>query len=932
MSRKKSSSALPTGTVTFCFSDVVGSTALWEGDPGVADDLLQRHDALMLRSCRASGGRVFKRVGDQFCMVFSRPDRALEAAATIQREIRFATWNAAGLIRLRIAVHTGFSEERDGDYFGPTLNRVARLLAVGHGGQTLVSLAAQTLVFQALPDGLELMDMGEHRLRDLSTPERIFQLVIPGLPNDFPPLATIDARRTNLPVQLTTFVGRENELQSVLALLERADVRLVTLTGAGGSGKTRLALHVGADALMSFADGVYFTELAALASPDQISTAIRSSLALPEGPGDEIETLAARLGQKKLLLILDNFEHLLKGASVLTTILRRCPFVTILVTSRTLLQVNGEHGFAVPPLPAPPGRDLSTEHDALAFDAVRLFALRAKAARFDFELTDANVADVCGICARLDGLPLAIELAAARIRSLRPTEMLSWFEKPGGALALLDKPVHAETPRHETLRAAMDWSHELLPVQSRRLFSRLSVFRGGTASEAIGPVSGMSPAHLLPAIQSLVDASFLVESEAPDGRSRYTMLETIREYARAKLTDAQRKQLRMRHAEYFLALGEHLQEFTAAREIEGLDLMEADHENLLGAIESLLETGRRAAASRLAGNIRRLWLVRGYAGEGRRVLASVLPSSTTVTEADLRALDGASALASLQSDYDDARVHALRSLRLVERLELRERLPGSLSRLGLIAWRRRQYEEATRIFEESLSVAREVGIEEDIALGAHYVAMVRGSLGDFDHALPRLFEALDAYTRLGKDSNRAATLCTIGAVKMCSGDNESGRATYAEALALYQALGDPLGISIATAGLGYLARQRGELREAHGLLREAIRGCEPLRDREQLALTLTYAAAVIFSAGDPLTAATVWAAAEGIREEIGAPLEAMEIPLHEADVRDARRQTDPTAWEAAWARGREIDAEDAIRLALEFSIPERRGGGMAPLN
>jgi predicted ATPase/class 3 adenylate cyclase len=913
---------LPTGTITLCFTDVAGSTQLWERQPDRVDEALRLHDALLRQECARFGGHVFKTVGDQFCMAFDRASDAVGAAGAIQHRLEVAPWNQDGLIAVRIAIHTGTASEREGDYFGPSVNRVARLLSSGHGGQVLISRAARELSAQVPQPEYSVIDLGEHRLRDLSEPERIYQLVGPNLARDFPPLKTLNSRKTNLPVQLTTFIGREAECKAIGDMLTDSGRRLITLTGAGGSGKTRLALQVAAEVSDAFDGGVYLVELAPLSSAAEIPRAVLGALkVLGVAATDEAQVMEA-IGDSSMLLILDNFEHLLPDIGVVRQLLRQCPRLHVLTTSRLALRVQGDHTFPVRPLAAPPRTDepLSAE-DAMRFEAVQLFATRAKAARFDFAVTEETAPIVAAICARLDGLPLAIELAAARIRTLEPRDVLSWFDRPGGTLKVLEAR-GAETPRHESLRATIRWSDGLLVDEASRLLRRLSIFRGGAALDAIVDICELNPVAQLEGLEALVDVSLIHEHSAPDGRSRYDMLETIREYAAESLPNTDRETLGDRHARYFLRLAERLRDWGVAHDRHALDLMEADHENFLAAIRYLLNEEDRTAASVLAGAIRRLWLVRGFAAQGRRILNQVLPSDDEdLVATDFRALDSAVALADLQTDLKSAESLAKRLLRLVDRLGLEDQRSTALVRYGCIHWRRGQYGDAIAVFESALDAAHKTGNQEQIAIAANYLALVFGSRGDHELAIPALQDAVEAYTTLGNQLNRAAALSSLGSVQMGLGHFEAATSSYTQALEDYGDLEDTRGQAIARGSLGYLARQEGRLDDALVLLKEALSESADVGEMAQAALTMMFLAATIVSDGDTPTAAMLWAASDRIREDSGVPLEALEAAQHQADVNVARQNVTLEQWESAMERGRELSSEDAIRLALEWCPP-----------
>src|SRR5215204_6403418 len=443
-----------TGTITYLFTDVEGSTSLWEKNPNAMSEALSRHDEILRTSIKAHYGHVFKTVGDAFHATFSTAPDALEAALEAQRTLLEEDWAETGPLRVRMALHTGAAERREGDYFGPTLNRVARLLSAGHGEQVLLTLSTRELVRDALPEESGLRDLGERRLKDLSRPEHVFQITGPGLRSEFPPLETLDLRRNNLPAQPTPLVGRERELDETLGLLRRPEVRLLTFTGPGGTGKTRLGLQAAAELTDEFEDGVFFVALATIADPALVAPTIARTLELTEGGNQSPEDLLkGYLRDRQTLLLLDNFEQVLESAHLLDALLSAASDLKILATSRTPLRLYGEHEFPVPPLSLPDAESLPPVESLAQYEAVRLFVDRASAVRPDFSLTEENAPAVVEICARLDGLPLAIELAAARIKLLPPQAMLP---RLGNRLKLLTGGARNLPERQRTLRGAIE--------------------------------------------------------------------------------------------------------------------------------------------------------------------------------------------------------------------------------------------------------------------------------------------------------------------------------------------------------------------------------------------------------------------------------------------------------------------------------------------
>lgn len=564
---------VPSGTVTFAFTDIEGSTVRWERDPAAMQDALRRHDALLRGAIAGHGGYVFKTIGDAFCSVFSRAQDAVAAMLEVQRTIAGEDFSGVGGLRVRAALHTGTCDERDGDYFGPTVNRVARLLAIGHGGQVLVSGVTFDLAQATLPPQAALRDLGEHRLKDLAAPEQVYQLEAPGLPTEFPALNSLGVLRNNLPTQVTSFVGREAEVAEIAALFGAQ--RLVTIVGSGGIGKTRTSLHVGADLLASFEDGVWVVELAPLANGEHIPTTIAQTLGLAlRGDGAPLGLLVAALTSKRALLILDNCEHLVEPVAVaVAALLRGCPRLSVLASSRQALGIAGEAVYRMPTL-AP----------ATAID---LFAARAAAADHRFRLSDENAAVVGDICRRLDGIPLAIELAAARVKILSPHQLRSRLDE---RFRVLTGGSRDALPRQQTLRALIDWSYELLDERERSLFRSLGAFVNGFTLEgaiAVGASAALDELDVVDLLASLVDKSLVLAE--PDGDAlRYRMLESTRAYAREKLEAAgERSEALTRHLHFirdlFVAASARYDRTAVGGEI--FELLAAELEDVREALE-----------------------------------------------------------------------------------------------------------------------------------------------------------------------------------------------------------------------------------------------------------------------------------------------------------------------------------------------------------
>ena len=571
---------LPTGTVTFLFTDLEGSTRLWQEHPEAMQDASARHDAIVREAIESHDGHVVKTTGDGFHAVFARARDAIDTAVAAQLVLGAEAWGAPGSLRVRMGIHSGPAEVRDGDYYGTAVNKAARLMSVAHGAQIVVSLATEQLV----PDGdVELLDLGEHALRDLARPERVFQVAHPGLVREFPRLSSLEAFAGNLPVQVTSFVGRDEDVDRIVTVLD--DASLVTLTGTGGVGKTRLAVQAAAEALPRFADGAWFCELAAVDDGDAMAQVVAASVGCVQRAGLSLaESIVEYLKVRELLLVLDNCEHLLDDAGEFAdAVVRSCSKVNIIATSREALDVAGERVVRVRSLPAPAS---AARGEALIDSAaVHLFTDRAVDAGADSDWDEQQWAAVAEICRRVDGIPLAIELAAARTTSMSPADVAAHLDE---RFRLLTGKRRGRVERHQTLRATVEWSYQLLDDDERTVFDRLGVFAGtfdAPAAVAVTTGDDLGSWEVTEAVSSLVAKSMLVPETGPDGSTRYGMLETLRQFARERLDDrGETDRWRRAHAEHYA---------TSAEEI-GRGLVGPDHVRWVGRLRADLDNIRAA--------------------------------------------------------------------------------------------------------------------------------------------------------------------------------------------------------------------------------------------------------------------------------------------------------------------------------------------------
>ena len=806
---------LPTGTVTFLFTDIEGSTTRWEHQFDAMQAALARHDAILRGTIEAHGGHVFKTVGDAFYAVFASAPDALRAAIAAQQAVSAERWSAdLGSLRVRMALHSGTPERRDGDYFGPPLNRVARLLSTGHGGQTLLSAATQELVRDQLPAGVELRDMGEHRLKDLIRPERVFQLLAPGLPTAFPPLKTLDYRPNNLPFQPTAFIGRERELEAVRGRLLQPDVRLLTLTGPGGTGKTRIALQVVVDLLDTFADGVWFVDLAPLNDPALVASTIAVTFGVREtGRQPLFESLKIYLREKHLLLLLDNFEQVITAAPLVADLLAAAPGLKVLITSRVALHLRGEREYATPPLPLPDRTSLPSLERLSQYDAVRLFIDRARDVNSAFSITNANAPAVAEICHRLDGLPLAIELAAARVKLLGPEGILQRLDH---SLKLLTGGARDTHERHQTLRATIDWSYNLLDAQEHKVFRRLAVFAGGwtlEAAESIYGRAGEIEGDVLDVMQSLVDKSLVRHAPQAQGEPRFSMLETIHEYAMERLNlSGESAEIQARHAAYFRSRAEVAEPRLEGSEQETwLRRLDDDQGNFRAALAWSMDAhGQRDEGLALAGALVRYWHVRGYWREGavwvKRLLDDGVQDSTTVRA---KALLAAAVLEMLLYDLTSARFRVQQSLALYKQDDDAAGIANCLRVAAGIALRSTDARSSSLLYKQSLAL----------------------------------------YRKLGNRAGQALVLYGLGNVAWIKGDYALACERFNESLRLRRALDDKHGVALAINNLGCISLVQGDLHTARSLLEKSVELLRELDDRPMLAGSLNNLAGIALEQG-----------------------------------------------------------------------------------
>jgi predicted ATPase/class 3 adenylate cyclase len=819
------------GTLVFLFTDVEGSTRLWERFPQAMKAALERHDSTLQAAVAASNGQVVKTTGDGMMAVFTSAAAAATSCLTAQRDLAAGPWGTTGPLRVRMGLHAGEAATRSSDYFGPVVNRTARIMAVGHGGQVLLSAAAAALAADQLPDGARLRDLGTHRLKDLGRPERLFQLVHPDLADGFPQLATLDRRPNNLPTQTSTFVGRDAELEQIGSRLGDEAVRLLTLTGPGGTGKTRLALRAAADQVDRFEDGVFFVDLAAARAAEDVPAGIARTIGLSETSGQALlEELTGRLRRQHTLLVLDNFEQVTTAAPMAVELLEDCQGLKLLVTSREALHVRPEHLFPVPPLSLPRAApDRRSAADLADCEAVQLFAERAQAVRPDFRLTEDNADAVADICRRLDGLPLAIELATARLNLFSPQALR---DRLGSRLGLLRGGARDLPARQQTLRATIEWSYQLLEPGEQRLFELLSVF-SGVGFEAVETVAAEldrlagAPLDVLDGLASLVDKSLVRQADADAGEPRVVMLETIREYAAERLDD--RPELaaaaHRAHAAYFADFArrqwEHL---TSRRREPALAAMTADLENLRLAWDHWVAANELDQLNKLVDSLWLLYDARSWYHDTVRLtsdLLEVLSSSPSTPDRVLQEVtlrtSLARALMATEGYTPEVEEVYARTLELFEGRQVPQLFPV-LRNLGSFYGFRAEFDKAARMARAILRLGEDQQDATMLADGHLHLGTALAFVEDLHAGLEHLDKALAYFRsqpypagryRLGNNPG-VVCLTTSAFFLWMLGYPDRGRQRADEAIDLATGLDHPFTLAYGLFHAGYLHLWRRE--------------------------------------------------------------------------------------------------------------------------
>jgi predicted ATPase/class 3 adenylate cyclase len=933
---------LPLGTVTFLFTDIEGSTQLVAKiGPRAFRDVLERHNRLIRDAVAAHDGVDAGTAGDSFLVVFRDASSAVAAAIEAQRALAAETWPIGAAVRVRMGLHTGQGIAGGDGYVGLDINRAARISSAAHGGQVLLSEASRAVTARDLPSGVGVRDLGQHDLRGLAEPERIHQLVIDGLASDFPPLRSSTTPRTTLPVQLTTFVGREHELAEIAAMLQAG--RLVTLVGAGGIGKTRLMIQAALPVADRHRHGACFVELAPIGDPGLVVPEVARALGVHQEPGREtLDAVIDFLRAKDLVLLLDNCEHLVDAASGLAhRLLASCPTLRVLASSREPLGVGGEAVLTVPSLGLPDALDPRRAVDERGLvqigevEAVRLFVERARAVLPAFRLDGANVSAVVEICRRLDGIPLALELASARVAVLSVEEIA---DRLGDRFRLLTGGSRAAVPRQQTLQAAIDWSWDLLTEADRRFLGQLSVFVGGWTLEAAAVVTDRGDAMAaLDGLERLVARSLVNLDRA--GPTRYGMLETIRQYASAKLVaSGGAETIRGRHLTHFRALATLAESALRGPDmVAWLKRLDPESENLRAALGWAFRAEPEAAID-MCLSMRSYWRLRSVGSEGLERLDQAVDLARSLVPADgapptpegslvlARTLATAAEAHALWADAIVARDWSDEALALASRTGDERALSLALSAAFLVATFSSQLDGVDRAADALRDVAARQGDWWSLVY-VHWVGAEIARHDDPALAMARVAEATDAGRRSGNPATIAFAALARGTITSYVTGLAEARAWFDQAIAGYRAIGDRRFEVIAQSDLAHALRHGGALDEAEAIYSLTIREWLHLGNRGALANQLESVAYLALARGHGSRAARLLGAAEALREVAGSPMQAMgtEHEDHDAAVSGLQERPDRATVDEAWAEGRQMTAEAAVELALAVPPPTERG-------
>jgi predicted ATPase/class 3 adenylate cyclase len=923
---------LPSGTVTFLFTDIEGSTQLAQEYPDSMTALLARHNEILDQAIKAHQGFVFQIVGDSFCASFHHAGDALQAALDAQRHLQAEPWSPAA-IKVRMGIHTGTAQlKKDGDsnqYTGySTLALTQRIMSAGHGGQILLSQTAHNSIKGGLPAQLQFRDMGKQRLKDVQQLEHLYQVSIPDLPSEFPPLKTLEIVNNNLPSQLTSFIGREKEIHEIQELV--AANRIVTLTGSGGAGKTRLSLQVGNNCLSQFSGGVWIAELAPVTDPSLIPQTLLSIFGLREDRHREIvDVLIEHLRTKSLLLLLDNCEHMIEAcAQISEALVRACPKLKILASSREALGIAGEVAYRVPSLETPNPTNLPSLKRLEELDSVRLFVERATTANPDFGLTDDNAPFIAQICFRLDGIPLAIELAASRVKVLTPEQIEARLDD---RFRLLTGGSRTALPRQQTLRAMIDWSYSLLSEEEKTLFRRLAVFVGGWTLEAAESVCGEERTGLdvLDLLTRLVDKS-LVYLEETNGGIRYHRLETIRQYSREKFFETNEvEETRDRHLDFVVRFVELADENLKGRDqVLWQKRMSTEQDNLRAALEwGVIRSPYQAL--RIVGAANLYWTAAGFSAEGFRWTQKALEQvqenpfirGTTAEERQIaraKALRGLTRLYLSLGDNAKAKRTAEESVAIYRRSKDRRGLSFALVVLAYPLEFLGERDRAETILRESYSIARAETDAYGMCRSLNVLARVIVALHhDLDSAQRYIEESLRLAQKAGLRSQEAQAYEVAARIAIDRSDFENARANFKESVRIYQEIEASFNVILEKSNLAHMERKLGNFDSALEYYRETILAFRQMGQIGAVAHQLECFGFIALAQNQTERAVQLFAGANTLRKKDGTSMTPDEQAYFDQRLASLQGTMGRTEFERQWSNGAILSMGEAIELALQ---------------
>lgn len=952
---------------TFLFTDIEGSTKLAQKFPDIYQDVLEKHNSILRSKIVSNSGIVFQIIGDAFCCAFENAADAVNAAANIQIALACEKWDNAE-IRIRIGIHSGKAERRSNGFTGYiTLARTARIMSSAHGGQIIISdntyklISAQSQTKtqsenESVIEGLSFRDLGGRRLKDVIEPIRLYQVTGKGLREDFPPLNTLDVRPNNLPVQLNSFIGREEEIKHAKELLK--STHLLTLTGSGGAGKTRFALHTGAAIIDEYSNGVWFAELAAITDVALLPDALINTFNLKEEPKKSPEeTLTEYLKGKEILLILDNCEHLINECAELAErLLISCPGLKIIATSREALNCRGEQIYRIPPLKNPDLSHKITPENLLQYDSVRLFIERALLVNPDFKVTEGNSRALAEICSQLDGIPLAIELAAARTKILTPEKI---NERLVDRFSLLAGGKSTTLPRQQTLRALIDWSYDLLNEKEKLLWSRLSVFSDGCSLEAAEDVCSdetLNSDEILDLLFRLSEKSIINYDE---NKNRYRMLESLKQYGAEKLKASDSENIfRYNHLKYFAGLSGIARSELNSGEMQDLpEILETEHTNMQSAIAWAASTDNKEQGAVLAGNLGGFWEIRGYNSIGIRLLETFINDAAKISKSAsakillsigilarnlgefekafasltgsleiykdtgdkngiLSCLNNLGITASDQGNYVQALKYFDESIFIGRETGNKNEIAITLLNLGTVSYHQGNYEQAEKFFEESLMINRETDNKQGIAMCLNNLGSLTSRKENFEKAKKLYYESLILGREFGDKTGIAMCLSNLGNIESHQGNYEQAMKLYQESLAIMREKDDKLGVIMLLNNLGILEFMKSDYEQSQKLFSESLVTGSKIGDKIGLVQAIIGYSAAISTEGELSRPVILLGAADSALRSIGFTLQSNKLKFHKNLLSDLRTRLNNEMFEKYFEEGKKLTLDDAVHLAI----------------